>query len=173
MQILRCALAFALLAGCDSKEAEKKDAKSEKKDGGAQADAKEAPAGPVDIALDKVGLKGKGPSGAEVSDAIGGDGVMVQAPGLVLTVSEAKDDALATADKAKEDADMYGPQNWKSEDVDGGYVATFENTGGAGTNYWVKSYRKIGAKAYLCDTTANDAAQQKNAADFCKSLAPK
>jgi hypothetical protein len=138
----------------------------------AEPEAKAEPAGPAEVSLDKVGLKAEAPAGANVSDGIGG-GVMVQAPGLVVTVAEAEDDALATADKAKEDAEMYGPENWKSEDVDGGYVATFENKGGMGTNFWVKAYRKIGEKAYLCDTTASDADQQKNAADFCKSLKAK
>ncbi len=175
--MLKWIVALAVLGvGCDSKDAGKTNAAPEKKDdkGGAaaEAEAKAEPAGPVDVALDKVGLVGQGPAGASVSEGIGG-GVMVQAPGLVVTVSEAADDALATPDKAKEDADMYGPQNWKSEDVDGGYVATFENSGAMGTNFWVKSYRKIGDKAYLCDTTASDADQQKNAADFCKSLKAK
>jgi hypothetical protein len=173
-------LALAILLGlglaCDSKDAGKKDAASVRKtaDGKAEGEkaepaAKAEPAGPAVVSLDKVGLEGKAPAGANVSDGIGG-GVMVQAPGLVVTVSEAPDDALATADKAKEDADMYSPQNWKAEEVEGGYVATFENKGGMGTNFWVKSYRKIGDKAYLCDTTASDADQQKNAAEFCKSL---
>ena len=165
---------LVLGVGCDSKDAGKKDAAPSDKTAkaGGDAEAKAEPTGPVDIALDKVGLVSKGPAGAEVSDGIGG-GVMVMGPGLVVTVAEATDDALATPEKAKEDADMYGPQNWKSENVDGGYVATFENTGGMGTNYWVKSYRKVGAKAYLCDTTANDADQQKNAVEFCKGLKAK
>jgi hypothetical protein len=182
-------LAFGV--ACDSKDDKKDDKKADAKDGDKKADAKadakadggeakaddgeakEAPAdGPAEIVLEQVGLKATAPAGAKASDGIGG-GVMVQAPGLVVTVAEAKDDSLATADKAKEDADMYTPENWTSEDVEGGYVATFENKGGMGTNFWVKSYRKIGEKGYLCDTTANSAEQQKAAAEFCKSLAAK
>lgn len=184
-------LAFGV-AACDDKKEDKKDAKADKKDGGdkdggdkkeggdaeAGADAEDGggeakPAdGPAEITLEQVGLQATAPAGAKVSDGIGG-GAMVQATDLVVTVAEAKDDSLATADKAKEDADMYSPENWTSEDVEGGYVATFENKGGMGVNYWVKSYRKIGDKGYLCETTASKPEQQKNAVEFCKSLAAK
>jgi hypothetical protein len=172
---------------CDKKE-DKKDGAADKKDGdkkegeAKEGEAKEAAAdeggeaepadGPAEVELAQVGLKATAPAGASTSDGIGG-GVMVQAPGLVVTVSEAKDDTLATADKAKEDADMYTPENWNAEEVEGGYVATFTNKGGAGTNYWVKSYRKIGEKAFLCETTASQEEQQTNAVAFCKSLAAK
>lgn len=179
LSILALGGVFALgLVGCDKKKDESKDAAA-KEDGGDEkkADAEKAePAkaeeGPSEVSLEQVGLKATAPSGASVKDGIGG-GAMVQAPGLVVSVDEAGDATPTTPDAAKEDADMYTPLNWKVEELEDGYIATFENKGGAGTNYWVKAYRKLGDKGYTCETTAIAPEQQANAVEFCKSLAPK
>lgn len=159
----------------DKKAADKKDdgkkadAKGDEKKADAKGEAKaEAKAdGPAEVALAKAGLKGMAPAGSKVSEMMGND--MVQGPGLVATV-EPGDKKPKTADDAKKDAEMYSPENINVEEVEGGYVMTFTNKGGMGTNYWVQAYREIDGKPFFCSTTASQEEQQKNAVEFCKSL---
>jgi|GEM_PF-2236294 len=169
------------IAGCDGgekkddkkeegKKDEKKgdDKKGDAKAGDAKGDDKGGDAAKGgDVDLPKTGLKGAAPAGSNVSDMMGSD--MVQGPGLVVTVANVEGDAV-TIEKAKEDADMYGPENLKEEKLDDGFVISFTNKGGAGTNYWVEAYRTIGDKQFKCSTTASQEAQQTNAIAFCKSL---
>ena len=174
------------LAGCDGGEkkddkkadakkddkggdAKKDDAKKDdaKKDDAKKDDAKKDGAGGGDVKLPKTGLQGTAPAGSNVSDMMGSD--MVQGPGLVATVSNVEGDAV-TIEKAKEDADMYGPQGLEEEKLEDGFVLTFTNKGGMGTNYWVKVNRTIDGKQFECSTTASSEEQQKAAVDFCKSL---
>jgi hypothetical protein len=147
------------------------DAKAADADAGeAKGGAEPAAEGPAEVSLDAIGLKAEAPAGATVGKAIGGSGVMVQAPGLVVTVEEASDTRPKTPEAAKEDADMYTPQNWKVETVEGGFVATFDNSGSMGANYFVSARREIDGKSYWCSTTASQAEQQAAAVAFCKSL---
>lgn len=135
--------------------------------GGEAAGGGAAAAGPVE--LTKLGLKMDAPAGSNVSDGVVG-GQMVQGPGLVVSVDEAKESSPATLEAQKEDASMYSPKNYQEETLPDGWAVTFENTGGAGTNYWVVVRREIGGKAYRCETTAASAEQQANALAACKSL---
>lgn len=120
--------------------------------------------------LKGLGIKATVPAGASVRKAPVGDGVMVQGPGLVVTVEKAKASRPKTIAAAKKDADMYTPKNIKSEKLADGWVFTFENKGGMGKNYFVQVRRKIGNTDFWCSTTAHKPAQQKNALAFCKSL---
>jgi len=173
--VLSCLLCTSFAVGCGSKPAEpagakdNKEAKADaKKD--VKADAKEEKkeaAGGGDIDLPKVGLKGTAPAGTNVSEMMGND--MVQGPGLVATV-EAGDDKPKTGEEAQKEADMYSPENAKIEKLEDGYVLTFTNKGGMGTNYWVQARREIDGKAYWCTTTASQQEQSDNAVAFCKSL---
>lgn len=163
------------LVGCDGgekKDDKKADAKKDDKGGDAKkdekgGDAKKEEAGGGDVKLPKTGLQGTAPAGSNVSDMMGSD--MVQGPGLVATVSNVEGDAV-TIEKAKEDADMYGPEGLKEEKLEDGFVLTFTNKGGMGTNYWVKVNRTIDGKQFECSTTASSEEQQKAAVEFCKSL---
>jgi hypothetical protein len=132
----------------------------------------EAPAeaaGPV--TLDKLGLKIEVPADAKISDGPTGDGVMIQAPGLVLTVGEAGQfDAESLEDDVKDATDTYSAENINKEELADGWALTFTNKGGMGTNYWVRVHRSFGDKAYSCSTTASSAEQQANALAACKSL---
>jgi hypothetical protein len=149
----------------------KKDDKGEKKDEAGKEEAgKEEAGGSAKLSLEKLGLTAEGPGGSKVGDALVGSGVMVQGPNLVVTVEEASDSRPKTADAAKEDADMYSPQNLQTEDLDDGFVVTFENEGGMGKNYFVNVRREIGGKTYWCETTASNPEQSANAVAFCKSL---
>jgi hypothetical protein len=154
-------------AAAGDKKAAEGDKKAAEGDEKAAGD-KEAAAGP--LTLDKVGLKAEAPAGATVGDAIGGSGVMVQAPGLIVTVEEASDSRPKTIDEAKKNAEMYSPENMKDEELDDGFVLTFDNEGGMGKNYFVSVRREIGEKHFWCETTASQPEQQANAVAFCKSL---
>jgi hypothetical protein len=155
-----------------SKSADEKagDAKADAKaaDDGAKADAAGEKAGP--LALEKLGLQAEATGDAKVSDAIGGSGLMIQAPGLVVTVEEASDMRPKDLEAAKKDADMYSPQNVAEEELEDGFVLTFDNEGGMGKNYFAMVRRQIGDKDYWCETTASQPEQQANAVAFCKSL---
>jgi len=184
-------LIVSLAAGCGKKGADAKKgdekAKAEKTDK-APAKGEKAPAkgqeatenaakapkkkdGTVQLA--KFGLVGTAVAGAKVGDDILGKGHMVQGPGLVVTVTPATEMNAADAKAAKEEADMYSPLEWKEEKLADGWLVTFQNKGGMGTNYWVQARRKIGGKDVMCETTASQKAQQDNAAAFCKSLKAK
>jgi hypothetical protein len=128
--------------------------------------AKAAPA--AGIVLAKLNLKMDGPADAQVSDMMGSQ--MVQAPGLVVTVKEAGESDPKTLEDQKKDSEMYTPKNGKEEKLADGWLYTFENTGDAGTNYWVVISRTIGGKTYRCETTASKPEQQTNAVAACKSL---
>jgi hypothetical protein len=94
---------------------------------------------------------------------------MAQGPNLVATV-EKGDEKPKTGDDAIKDADMYTPKDPKVETLTDGYVLTFTNEGGLGTNYWVNARREIDGAAYWCTTTASSQEQSDAAVAFCKSL---
>jgi hypothetical protein len=124
-----------------------------------------------DLALPAVGgLMVAAPAGSSVRDAIVGEGNMVQGPGLVMTVKPAGDSDPADLEAAKEEADMYSPENIEEETLDDGWILTFTNTGGAGTNYWVMGRREVGDQTLICETTAAQEAQQAAAVTACKSI---
>ncbi len=104
----------------------------------------------------------------DISDEIGGDGVMIVGEDGVLTVEEAK--KPQTIDEAKSDAGMYSPKNLKDEKLADGWALTFDNTGGAGANYFVTVQRVIGGKTYTCSTTSPKAEQAQAVLAACKSL---
>ena len=136
----------------------------------AKPEAKPAKAGP--LALEKLGLTIDAPAGAEVSDMAGS--LMVQAPGLVLSVELANDfspsDLKAQVEEAK---DMYSGTILTQEEVEGGWHMTFNNKGGMGTNYWSKSYLTIDGKAYTCGTTSPKENLRDAALAACKTLKKK
>jgi len=135
----------------------------------AEAEAEGAAAG-GDLELASMGLKIAAPAGSSVRDAIVGEGYMVQGPGLVLTVAEASDSDPVDLAAAKEENEMYSPQNVGEEELDDGYILTFTNSGGMGDNYWVVGRREIGDTVVMCKTTASQEAQQAAAVTACKSI---
>jgi hypothetical protein len=135
--------------------------------GEAAPEAEAAPAAAGEVTLPKVGLKADAPAGTNVTDMMGND--MVNGPNLVATV-EKGDDKPKTGDEAIADADMYSPKDPKVETLPDGYVLTFTNEGGMGTNFFVNVRREIGGAAYWCTTTASSQEQSDAAVAFCKSL---
>jgi hypothetical protein len=141
-----------------------------KSEGQSSAKGSDKPAGPVKLA--KLNLQADLPPDSRVEDSMmGGEGHTLMLPsGVAIAVDPAKDSQPATLDAEKSDSEMFTPKNAKSETLPDGYVYTFENSGGAGTNYWVAVRRTIGGKAYRCSTTASNAKQQQDAVNACKSL---
>jgi len=136
------------------------------------APAKAAPAAPAKtagLALKKLGLTIALPADSNVTDM--GDSTMIQGGGTVVNVgvagaSDPKD--FAEAEKGMKD---YSPTKVgeKTKTADG-WVITFENKGGMGTNYFAWVRRTIGGKQIKCETTASTADQQAKAVAACKSL---
>ena len=164
MKIQVTLLALLALGAC-SKD---KDGASEgtKAAKGAEPAAAAAKAGP--LALAEFGLTIDAPAGTETSKL--GDSVMLQGPGLVVTVDVAGEFSPKTLAEEVEESDMYTPKNIVKAEVEGGWDMTFENTGGAGTNYWVKVRRTIDGKSYNCSTTSSSTEQQAAALAACKTL---
>jgi hypothetical protein len=119
--------------------------------------------------LSKLGLLIEVPCEVSVGDAVMGEGHMLQGSGIgALQVEVAAQPQ--TLDDAKSDADMYSPKNLKTETLTDGWALTFENTGSAGTNYWVDVRRTIDGKSVKCTTTGSDAGQAAAVLAACKSL---
>jgi hypothetical protein len=144
-----------------------------KKDSGDKADnaagGKGGGGAPAAVKLPKLGLALDAPGAVKTEDAMMGEGHMLTGSGVgAMTVESAK--ATQTLDEAKEDAKMYSPANVKAEALPDGWAMTFENKGGAGTNYWVDVRRTIDGKNYKCGTTGSDAGQAAAVLAACKSL---
>ena len=121
--------------------------------------------------LGALGLTGDAPAGTKTRKM--GKKVMVQGTGLVATVGAAGRFDAADVAAATKEANSNKGTNLKPEKLADGFLLTYENKGGAGSNYWVVSRRKIDGKDYSCGTTASNADQQANTAKFCKSLKKK
>jgi hypothetical protein len=153
-------LSFALLTAGACKKGDEKD--------GGKAKAAEAKA--TDTKLPKLNLTITVPGAVNVDNAIGGEGNMLMGSGIGALTVETDKDPPPTLDSVKSDADMYSPKHLKAETLPDGFFVTFENTGSAGTNYWVEVHRKIGDKHYKCSTTGSDKGQADAVLAACKSL---
>lgn len=152
----------------EDKKAEGDDAKAEGGEPAAEGGEPKPEGGAAgEVALTKTGLKGDAPAGTSVSTMMDDD--MVQGPNLVVTIGKGEGKPK-TGEEAQKEAEMYGPKDPKVETLEDGYVLTFTNEGGMGTNYWVNAYREIGGAAYWCSTTGSSQEQSDNAVAFCKSL---
>ena len=161
---LCCVLTFAV--GCSQKDGDAK-----KTDESSKTETPKAPTPDGPLELGTLGLTGDAPAGTKTQKL--GKKVMVRGAGLVATVGAAgRFDAADTA-AAEKEANSNNGTNIKSEKLADGFLLTYENKGGAGSNYWVVSRRTIGGQAYSCGTTASTTDQQANAAKFCKSLKKK
>lgn len=151
--ILFIALASIATTGC-----------SKKKDGGGGGG--EA-AGPTK--LPKLGLVINVPGEVEVGDAVMGTGHMLTGAEVGAMQVEIAEKPV-TLDEAKSDADMYSPKNVKADKLADGWSLTFDNTGGAGANYFVEVRRDIDGKTYKCTTTQGDKDRAAAVLAACKTL---
>jgi hypothetical protein len=119
--------------------------------------------------LPHLGLKVDVPGEVTVSNAIGGDGDMVQATTVgALQVEVWK--TPQTLDEAKGDAKMFNPKNLAGEKLADGWALTYDTTGSMGANYFVTVRRDIAGKTYKCSTTVDSADPAKGALAACKTL---
>ena len=174
---LLCSILMICAAACDKGEAKEAgsaaEAEAEKGKAGAVADeagaaedeGADAKDGP--LRLPSLGVEGDAPAGAQMSEMMGS--VVVQAPDLTVTV-ESGDDKPKTGEEAQAAAADHTPVAPKIETLPDGYVLSFTNEGGMGTNYWIESLREIDGKAVWCTTTTSSQAQMDAALAFCKSL---
>ncbi len=137
---------------------------SKGKDGGSGGSASSS------LSLPKLGLTADAPAGSEAGDSIGGEGVMITGPGVVVTIEAASDSRPTTAQADQEEASMYSPTNEKTENLPDGWIHTFQNKGDMGENFFVHVRREIDGKAIWCETTCSSREQQANALAICKSL---
>ncbi len=134
-------------------------------------DSAATPAKAAAVKLPKVGLQLDIPGETMVSDGMGAQSNMVNGEAIgALEVDLA--DKPKSLDEAKTDAADYKPRNVKEEKLADGYALSYENTGGAGTNYFVEVRRDIAGKSYTCSTTGSQAAQAQAVLAACKSLRP-
>jgi hypothetical protein len=139
-----------------------------KKDGGSAGKSSEsAKAGPTK--LPKLGLTVDVPGEATVGDGVLGDGQSVTGEDIGMMNIEVAEKP-ETLDEAKSDADMYTPKNVKADKLADGWSLTFDNTGGAGANYFVEVRREIGGKTYKCSTTQGDKDRAAAVLAACKTL---
>lgn len=118
--------------------------------------------------IEALGLTIDMPAGTTASML--GDSVMLKAPSAVITVGVAGKFAGATLEEEIQELNMYSPKNLAKAEVEGGWDLSFENSGSAGTNYWVKSRRTIEGTVYTCETTAHTPDQQAAVVAACKTL---
>lgn len=176
MKILIALPLMLTLAACGGEtkgDAKKTDDKTAAKGDAKPGDAKaaDAPKAGGSVDLPKLGLKGDAPAETEVKDAIGGgNGHMLQGPGLVVSAEVASDTRPKTVEDAKKEADMYTPKNLKADKLADGWSLTFDNTGSMGANYFVEVRREIDGKTYKCSTTQGDKDRAAAVLAACKTL---
>lgn len=159
-------IAITAFAGCKKKD----------EGGAASASSSGKPAESAKAAggatkLPKLNLQIDVAGQVRVGDAVMGEGHMLQGSGIGAMQIELATKPQ-TLDEAKSDADMYSPQDLKTETLADGWAMTFTNKGGAGTNYWVAVRREIGGKSISCTTTGSEAGQAAAVLAACKSLRP-
>src|SRR6187549_1933980 len=138
-----------------------------KKDSGGSAGKTSESAGPTK--LPKLGLTVDVPGEATVGDGVLGDGQSVTGEDIGMMNIEVATKPQ-TLDEAKSDADMYTPKNLKADKLADGWALSFENSGGAGANYFVDVRREIGGKTYKCSTTQGDKDRAAAVLAACKTL---
>lgn len=127
-----------------------------------------APSAPAELAIPALNLRMDAPAGSTISEILGSQ--MINGAGLVVSVEAADAMDPATIAAARTEADLFTPTNLREETLADGWVLTYENTGGMGTNYFVTARREIDGTAYMCTTTVSSAEQQTAAVAACRSL---
>lgn len=165
---LTAALALATFAaGCGAKK--EADKASGDKTAATDKPAADKPAAGGAVKLPKLGLVIDAPGEVTVSDAIVGEGHMVQG-GAIGALSVQTGATPQTLDEAKEEAKMFTPANVKADTLPDGWALSFENKGAAGANYFVEVRRTIDGKLLKCTTTGTEAGQAAAVLAACKSL---
>lgn len=121
--------------------------------------------------LDKLGLAIDVPGEVMVNDGIGKKDLMLMGEKIGgMTVGEANAHTAKTLKAAKSESQLFKPKNVLGEQTADGYWLTFENTGSLGTNYWVKTLKKVNGKSYECSGTSDTAEKANAVLAACKTL---
>jgi hypothetical protein len=137
--------------------------------GGSPSGASAASQAPAVTKLPKLGLSIDVAGEVTVGDAVAAEGHMLQGAGIgAMQIETWK--TPQSIDEAKDDAKMYNPKNLQADKLGDGWTLSYENTGGAGTNYFVTVRRDVGGKSYKCSTTGSNPDQAKAVLAACKSL---
>ncbi|MBA3460108.1 MAG: hypothetical protein H0T46_09125 [Deltaproteobacteria bacterium] len=138
-----------------------------KKDGDKGGGGAAKAAGPTK--LPALNLAIEVPGDVELGDAVMGKGHMLTGADIGAMQVEIAEKPQ-TLDEAKSDADMYSPKNVKADKLADGWALSFDNTGGAGANYFVEVRRDIDGKTYKCTTTQGDKDRAATVLAACKTL---
>jgi hypothetical protein len=144
--------ALATTTACGNKDGDKGGGKS---------------AGPTK--LPTLGLVIEVPGDVELGEAMMGKGHMLTGADIGAMQVEIAEKPQ-TLEEAKSDADMYSPKNVKADKLADGWALSFDNTGGAGANYFVEVRRDIDGKTYKCTTTQGDKDRAQAVLAACKTL---
>ena len=124
---------------------------------------------PAAVKIPKLGVELDIPGEVSVTDGMGESSQMLMGTEIgAMTVELAA--TPQSQEEAKSDADMFSPKNFKADKLADGYWMTYDNTGGAGANFFVTVRRDLGGKSYRCTTTTNTADRQAVVVAACKSL---
>lgn len=122
----------------------------------------------TEIPIPALGLHITAPPGSQVTELLGSQ--LVMGLGMNVNVRVAGDIDPSTIADARSEADLFTPTNFIEETLADGFAATYQNVGGAGTNYWVTVRREIRGTPYMCTSMSGTADEQRAALDACKSL---
>lgn len=132
---------------------------------------KKEPEGKVTLSLDNMPeLVVTAPEGTTVSKNALGLGVMLQGPGVSMTVGKREASDPRTLDEAKKNAESYSPKDMKVEDLSDGFILTYTNEGNMGVNYWLVGRRVIDGTTYTCGVKSPKQEHQTSGVAICKSL---
>lgn len=161
---LFCVLALSLnIAACDDDDDAGDDEQEEA--------AEEEPQNLVE--LGDLGVRADVPEEADVDDVIvGTEGVTIMGMGVSVNVVPA-DTAMAPVDfeEAKAEAEEeHNAENLEAEELDDGWIITFDNETSLGDTYWVQSYREVAGQEIMCETSIGYEIQRDGSEDLCRSI---
>ncbi len=119
-------------------------------------------------AIEALGLEITMPGSASVSELLGTQ--MVSGGGVALSVWPARETDETTLEGERSASEIFSPTNVQEVTLEDGWQMTFQNQGGAGTNYFVRTRREIGGTAYFCDAMLGSEEAQQQAVQACLSL---
>lgn len=156
-------IAFALVAGLSITGCGKSK-KDEGGGGGAKASGGAKAGKTKEYKFAKLGITADLPNDVETD----GEPLLMGPSIGAMTVDEKSE--KQTLDQAKEDAQMYSPQNVKGEALPDGWVLTFDNKGEMGASFFLQVQRDIGGKTISCTTTQPNGDRIGAVLAVCKSL---
>ncbi len=180
-KLIYAVLLSFLVAGvaCDEPEESDEGTEEEQEDTEEEGDDEEAEEaeeeeaaqeGPQELA--ELGVSAVIPEGSSVGDAMmSDDGVTVDGGDHAITIDVPEDDDAKDMEESKRQAEeFFSAENMEVTELDDGWILSYTNEGGAGTNYWVTGYRDIDGNEVSCAVTSGQEIHQTTGVEFCESL---